>query len=222
MKFLQSFFVGQCSDNSIASLSVHCENSSVILIMSKIHFIIYVFTLILIASCNGNTNSDRLEVHKNSLAKNIGKKFELSGILDSTGHTVLLDFSKSDITIIDFWFNNCPPCIEEMNQFAGILSGKEKKVTVISISINQFGVWESILKTHTGKFAFLNNEIPNWSQYVLQAKDDEKLHNEISVDRLIELQRDFNVTFFPAYFVVDKGGKILVRPVSAVDYIKSL
>lgn len=179
--------------------------------------------LSLVISCQGlrDKNADN-EVKKQSLKNNIGEQFRLSGIADSTGNNVALDFSKSDITIIDFWFNECPPCINEMNRFVSLLPGKEKKVTVISISINQFGLWKETLKAHSGKFSFLSSSLPNWTHYVLQTKDDASLKNEISADRVAELQKSYNITFFPAFFVIDKKGTILSRPESAADYISQL
>ena len=187
------------------------------------HFIfLNIFLLFLIFGCQSNLDSKKFNKQKKSLTDHIGEKFEISNILDSAGNKIKLDFSKSDLTIIDFWFNDCPPCISEMNQFATELSGKNKRISVISISINQFWLWKKTLKEHTGRFEFLDNSLSNWTQYVLETRDDEKLKNDISVDRLLDLQKAYNVTFFPAYFVVDRNGMIQERPVSAVDYISNL
>ena len=187
------------------------------------HFIfLNIFLLFLIFGCQSNLDSKKFNKQKKSLTDHIGEKFEISNILDSAGNKIKLDFSKSDLTIIDFWFNDCPPCISEMNQFATELSGKNKRISVISISINQFWLWKKTLKEHTGRFEFLDNSLSNWTQYVLETKNDEKLKNDISVDRLLDLQKAYNVTFFPAYFVVDRNGMIQERPVSAVDYISKL
>ena len=187
------------------------------------HFIfLNIFLLFLIFGCQSNLDSKKFNKQKKSLTDHIGEKFEISNILDSAGNKIKLDFSKSDLTIIDFWFNDCPPCISEMNQFATELSGKNKRISVISISINQFWLWKKTLKEHTGRFEFLDNSLSNWTQYVLETRDDEKLKNDISVDRLLDLQKAYNVTFFPAYFVVDRNGMIQERPVSAVDYISKL
>lgn len=190
---------------------------------SLIHFIfLSIITLFLIISCHSNLDSKRFDKQKKSLYDHIGEKFEIPNILDSAGNKIKLDFTKSDLTIIDFWFNDCPPCIKEMNQFANVLSGKNKRISVISISINQFWLWKKTLKEHVGRFAFLDNNLSNWAQYTLATRDNEKLKNNISSDRLSELQKAYNVTFFPAYFVVDRNGIIQERPVSAIDYISKL
>ena len=173
----------------------------------------------LFCACN-NVEDKHLELKKKSLTDNIGDTFKMKNVIDSSGNQILLDFSKSDLTIIDFWFNECPPCINEMKQFSEVLAGKEDKISVISISINQFWLWKPTLTNHTGIFSFLNNNTPNWTQYVLKTSQDEKLKNKISVDRLQEIENLYNITFFPAYFVVNKKGIIIERPVSAVKFIK--
>lgn len=174
---------------------------------------------VLFCSCN-NGGDKHFELQKKSLTDHIGDTFRIQNVLDSTGNQVQLDLSKSDLTIIDFWFNECPPCINEMKQFSEVLTGKEGKISVISISINQFWLWKPTLTTHTGRFSFLNNNTTNWKQYVLKTSQDEKLKNEISLDRVQEIEILYNITFFPAYFVVNKKGIILERPMSAVKFIK--
>ncbi len=161
--------------------------------------------LAVIFSCKENSKKVR---HQESLSDQVGKPFKVEGVLDSTGNEVQLDFTKSDLTIIDFWFNDCPACIEEMKQFAELLRGRENKITIISISINQFWLWKNTLNSHSGRFSFLANVIPNWKHYVLKTTQDPKLKNAISIDREQELQELFNVSFFPAYFVIDKNGII--------------
>jgi len=186
-------------------------------------FVFYGLILLLSTSgCQSNPNTKRIDKQKASLSDHIGDVLKIEGISDSAGNQVKPDLSKSELTIIDFWFNDCPACIKEMNQFAGLLAGKERKISVISISINQPWLWQQTIKTPTGKFSFLENRLSNWTHYVLQTKDNEKLKNDISTDRLEELKKLYNITFFPAYFVVDSTGIIKARPESAVSYIKQL
>ncbi|TDH25629.1 TlpA family protein disulfide reductase [Segetibacter sp. 3557_3] len=133
-----------------------------------------------------------------------------------------LDFTQYDRTVIDFWFSECPPCIAEMKQFEKLLRGKEKNLQVISISINRYGLWKSILEKPTGTFFFLSADVDNWKHYNLRSSQDERLKNDIPLDNNEQLQKRLNVTFYPAYFVVDRSGVIIARPISAVDYIKDL
>lgn len=178
-----------------------------------------IFLALLFTSCK-NGGDKYFDLQKKSLTENIGDTFSIQNVLDSAGNNVQLDFSKSDLTVIDFWFNTCPPCIDEMKQFSEVLAGKEGKISVISISINQFWLWKPTLTNHTGRFSFLNNKTKNWTQYVLKTSQDEKLKNKISTDRLKEIETEYNINVFPAFFVVNKKGVILERPVSAVKFIK--
>jgi thiol-disulfide isomerase/thioredoxin len=152
-----------------------------------------------------------------SLESHIGEKFHINNITDSTGKTVELDFTSSDITIIDLWFTTCAPCIAEMKQFASLLAGKEKKITIISLSINRFAPWKDALSGHNKTFSFLT-AVPNWKHYILQSPEDET-GGVISNKRTDELREKYKVFFYPAYFVVDKEGKILARPQSAVAFM---
>ena len=184
-------------------------------------FAVVMLASLLFVSCKSNSKEDKAS-EKKGMGQNIGDVFKLENILDSAGNNVKLDFTKSDVTIIDFWSNECPPCISELNQFGSILANKETMVSVISISLNQPWAWKESRVNHKGKFAFFEKGLPNWSHYVLQTTEDRALQNSISTDRLQELEKTYNVSFFPAYFVVDKNGKILQRPESAVEYIIQL
>lgn len=156
-----------------------------------------------------------------SLTKNIGEKFNTENFIDTSGKPVKLDFTKSDITIIDFWFNDCPPCNAEMAQFKELLKGKENKITIISISVSSYSTWKKLFIDKAPRYSFLTTEVPNWLHLNLQSNDDPRLKNSISADRLAELQTKLNVSFFPAYFIIGKDGIIKARPMSAVDYIKN-
>jgi thiol-disulfide isomerase/thioredoxin len=176
---------------------------------------------LLIVSCNQRPRNDkRIQEQTQSLANLIGEKFELKNIIDSTNKVIELDFTKSDITIVDLWFTECKACIEDMSQFSKILPSKKGKISVISISINQFWLWKATLINHAGKFSFLKNNVENWSQYTLLSPENQKLKNEVSLDRQDELAKLYDVTFYPAYFVIDRKGVIQARPISAVDFIK--
>lgn len=192
--------------------------------INKILSVIFYFPIFsfLILSCNQKSEKvKKIEEHTKSLTKHIGEKLQLKNIIDSTGKIVELDFTKSDITIIDFWFTECRACIEEMNQFSQILSEKKGKISLISISINQFWHWKATLTNPTERFAFLNNNVENWKHYSLLSTENQKLKNKFTLDRQSELAQFYDVTYYPAYFVLDKNGIIQSRPISAVDFIKN-
>jgi hypothetical protein len=159
----------------------------------------------------------RNERQAKALSAHIGEKFQLDNIVDSTGKAAALDLSRSDLTIIDLWFNTCAPCIAEMTEFAKMLLGKEMEITVISISINNFPLWKKTLDEHSGRFSFLAAGLQNWKHYNLLSAQEVK--QQVPTDRLDELREKYDVQFFPAYFVLDKNGIIQSRPPSAVKFI---
>ena len=142
------------------------------------------------------------EGHFNS---NIGKKFELNNVVDSLGNKVNLKF-ESDVTIIDFWFVGCGFCVYEMNQFNDLLKGREKEISVISISVDAAEYWK------TPNSPYLTNTSNNWTFFGLESKSLEE--NRKSLNGL------YNVTLFPSYLVVNNKGVIIDVPHSAVLYIK--
>lgn len=142
------------------------------------------------------------EDHSNS---NIGKKFELNNVIDTLENKVTLKF-ESDVTIIDFWFVGCGFCVYEMSQFNDLLKGREKEISVISISVDATEYWK------TPNSPYLNNTSNNWAFYGLKSKSLEE--NRKSLNGL------YNVTLFPSYLVVDNKGVIIDAPHSAVKYIK--
>ncbi len=97
------------------------------------------------------------EGHFNS---NIGKKLELNNVVDSLGNKVNLKF-ESEVTIIDFWFVGCGFCVYEMSQFNDLLKGREKDISVISISVDAAEYWK------TPNAPYLTNTSNNWTFFGL-------------------------------------------------------
>ena len=172
-------------------------------------------------SCGLDSDKEKKkEKDLESLNKNIGEKFDIENFIDSSGSQIKLDFTKSEITIVDFWFNDCPPCNKEMSQFRDLIKGKDKQIIIVSISVSGYEFWKKLFTDKSDRYAFLTTSTPNWQHLNLKSNDDPKLKHIISEDRLAELTTKLNVTFFPAYFVVNKDGIIKARPISAVEYIK--
>ena len=155
------------------------------------------------------------------LSSHIGEKFEIDNFLDIDGKPTKLDLKKSEVTIIDFWFDNCPSCISEMKQFESILSGIENSVSIISVSINNYSVWENTLTSQNPHFSFLRHDISNWKHVVLKSNEDARLANVIPGDNIALLTKKYNTNSFPTYFVLNNQGLITATPFSAVHYIKS-
>ncbi len=200
---------------------------------------LFIFTLILcFCSCDTNSNKEekkgkeekrridstlktRKEKGLESLNRNIGEKFTIDNYIDTSGTLIKLDFTKSDINIVDIWFNDCPPCNAEMSQFKNLIGGKEKRINIISISVSSFKDWKNLFTNESARYNFLKTKLSNWQHLNLKSNDNPKLHNKISEDRFNELKDKLSVSFFPSYFIINREGIIEARPISAVEYMKN-
>lgn len=154
------------------------------------------------------------EANYKSINQHVGQRFEIANLLDTSGAIVRLNFSNSDLTIMDFWFKGCLPCLEEMKQFESLLKGNDKKVSIISISVDRFASWKGVLTTPTKTFLFLSKPVNNWKHLVLKPKDTSSNPYTLLNERL-------GVKLYPSYFVVDRNGIIKATPPSAVTYLKT-
>ncbi len=145
------------------------------------------------------------KIDERYLNQNINKKLELNYLVDTLGNKAELTF-KSHIAIIDFWFVGCAPCLTEMRQFNAILKGREKEITIFSISIDEARYWKN------PNSPYLTKTASNWKFYGLDSK--------VLTDKNKYLHDLFNISHFPSYIVVDQKGKIVEVPKSAGAYIK--
>ena len=101
-------------------------------------FIIYQF----VGFCKYKANVTN---QRKAIKQHIGEKFPFIDVLDTSARETTLNFTEDQITIIDFWFKSCPPCIKEMQQFHSLLKDKNGSVKIISVSINNYFVWKKII-----------------------------------------------------------------------------
>lgn len=119
--------------------------------------------------------------------KLIGNKiFEFS---DTTynGNLVNFDSIQGKVTVINFWFINCPPCLAEMKGLNEIVTQYEsnEKVKFISFSLDDK---KSLEKDFFSKREFKFEVIPNSIEFIM-----------------FNLQSPFG---YPTTFVVDQSGII--------------
>lgn len=158
----------------------------------------------------------RLQSKRQAVNQFIGKQFPELPLLDVNSKPVSPDIGKTDNTIIDFWFRNCPGCVAEMQQFETVLKGKNKTISIISVSIDPNEVWQKTLNGSVPVFSFITKPVENWHHLLLNFSPGEGGKN--NAEHLSEL---LSVTSFPSYFVLDKQGVIKATPASAVSYIKT-
>jgi thiol-disulfide isomerase/thioredoxin len=158
-------------------------------------------------------------VYAMPLQNHLGEKFNIDNFIDSNGIITKLNFTQSEITIIDFWFSDCLPCIQEMKQFGYLIAEKSKEIKIISISINSYDEWKKALRSSSKKFSFLSRPISNWEHLVMKSNEDPTFRNDIPGDNIKTLSDRFQSQRFPMYFVLDKTGTIIASPFSAVDFM---
>ncbi len=165
--------------------------------------------------------------------KHIGKRFDLSNLMDIEGNRTVIKFS-TDFTIVDFWFKGCGPCLEEMKQFETLISGLEKKLTMVSISIDDVRTWKPLF-SECSIIPFLNKKVDNWNHYVLidttinQKDTIKKVRNGITIYSESSIRKmtgrdfiinEYGIHSFPGYLVLDKDGIVIESPLKVTDYIK--
>ncbi|OFY85984.1 MAG: hypothetical protein A3F72_09815 [Bacteroidetes bacterium RIFCSPLOWO2_12_FULL_35_15] len=115
----------------------------------------------------------------------------------------------SDYTLLLFWATWCPHCLEEVpkirdavKQINGELSKKGEKIMVAAVS--------------------LDTDKEQWQQFV----NEKKLLSFINFSELkgwkSESVKRFNVYATPTMFLLDKNKKIIAKPETAEELIKSL
>ncbi|MDP4239829.1 MAG: hypothetical protein Q8904_10220 [Bacteroidota bacterium] len=104
-------------------------------------FIYWILLFLPIAVASSTIIYGLVKINDRYLNQNINKKLELNYVVDTLRNKVMLNFD-SKVTIIDFWFVGCAPCVSEMRQFNSLLKGKEKEISVFSISIDDADYWK--------------------------------------------------------------------------------
>ena len=114
----------------------------------------------------------RLQSKRQAVNQFIGKQFPVLPLLDVNSKPVSPGICKTDNTIIDFWFRNCPGCINEMQQFEDVLKEKNKTISIISVSIDPKEMWQKTLNGSAPAFSFIKKPVENWHHLLLNFPQD--------------------------------------------------
>lgn len=177
--------------------------------------------LLLVVVSNGCQNQDKSFTRNIKHSNLIGKEFVNAGLLDTASNAHVLDFSKYDFTIVDFWFSTCTGCVIDMNRLNTIISREKGKFQVVSLSINSFDHWKALFTSKNEIYRFLKKKHLSWSHYVLKSLADPRLKNDVPMDNINFVELNYQTRAFPLYLVVDQKGKIVEVPTSAAEYLES-
>jgi thiol-disulfide isomerase/thioredoxin len=146
------------------------------------------------------------------LQAQVGQTFVLHHAVDSNGIAVQPDFSAAEYTIIDFWFKNCPWCIEEMQQFETVLKEAGNKFALISVSVDDTLTWKKVLRAEQQRLAFIARTVKGWRHVAVAAPGTQSAGEYV--------YEQYGVSSYPAALVVNRQGKIIAAPSSAVTYMR--
>lgn len=124
--------------------------------------------------------------------------FKVQGV---TQNTQPLHLPKAQYTLIDFWFSHCRPCLESFPALKKLyFTYQAKGFEIVSISTDpteDIGLWHKRLTTYA----------LSWPQYL-----DE---NAVAATKL-------KVHVYPATFLLDRTGKVLMRDITPEELEKFL
>ncbi|WP_456438587.1 TlpA family protein disulfide reductase [Psychroserpens sp.] len=118
---------------------------------------------------------------------------DFKGLNFSTQDSIELKTYRNKVVVIDFWYKGCLPCIQAM-PFLNELRVKYSKEKLEILGLNPFD--------------YKNGNIDKLSNFIEYNK---LIYPTIFVSQ--NVQRDYNVSAFPTFYIIDKRGKIVFSKV---------
>jgi peroxiredoxin len=120
-----------------------------------------------------------------------------SGIDVSGKKVKLSDIYKQNYVLLDFWASWCKPCLEQVPQLKKIHdSYADKGLIIIGISTDEDKKqWVNAVEKY---------KLDVWSQILSKADSDSDYFAS-------DISDSYGVEYIPAYFLIDKQGKVLAR-----------
>ena len=148
-----------------------------------------------------------LDFYNEELAEDIPLIATMPDIMlkEYSGELKSITSFDSEIVLVDFWFSQCAPCIEQMKYFPELLEKYRGRLSIISYSIDPPKTTQDVLLSRDKKWSFLKEEDPDWYFF-----NEQKLGNQQSLRQL------FNVQQYPTYIIFNKNGEILSQPYNGV------
>jgi len=115
---------------------------------------------------------------------------------------------KGKVLLVDFWFQGCKPCLEEMKFFPELLKKYDSELAIMSISIDTKEATEYILKNKPKPWNFLLSDNKNWTFY-----NDNRKGNS--------LVKELKIVEYPTYLLFDKDGELISTPMSGIAAVEN-
>lgn len=134
----------------------------------------------------------------------IGKQFPFIYLLDTSGNNKTLNITLgSKYTLIDFWFSDCYPCIEQFPEMKNLFHKYGDKFQIVGISIDGLP------------------RIDNWKETIIKLQLTWAQYLDLNGEHAGKLA----INSFPTNFLLDNMGRILYINLDMVDlkwFLKSL
>jgi cytochrome oxidase Cu insertion factor (SCO1/SenC/PrrC family) len=88
-----------------------------------------------------------------------GQKFFKIKTTDMYGNKINTKNYKGKILVVNYWFTNCGPCVQEIPELNKIVDKykNDNDIVFISIALDDAYTLETFLKTHTFKYRIIDN-----------------------------------------------------------------
>lgn len=138
-----------------------------------------------------NEKETKLETEK--MRKWINHSFPAFEIKNISGASVKNKDLQGKITVVNFWFTACQPCIREMPDLNNLVKQYQDSVNFIAFTFNE----TQAVKTFLQKYHFDYMQLPGAEQLI----------------------KTLEISNYPTHMVLDKNGKIKEIEIGATDNI---
>jgi len=115
---------------------------------------------------------------------------------------------KGKVLLVDFWFQGCKPCLEEMKFFPELLKKYDSELEIMSISIDPKEKTEYLLEQKSKPWNFLISNNKNWTFYNDNRKDKSLVY-------------ELKIAEYPTYLLFDKQGDLISTPNNGIAAVEN-
>jgi thiol-disulfide isomerase/thioredoxin len=115
---------------------------------------------------------------------------------------------KGKVLLVDFWFQGCKPCLEEMKFFPELLKKYDSELAIMSISIDPKEKTEYLLEQKPKPWNFLVSNNKNWTFYNDNRKDQSLVY-------------ELKIAEYPTYLLFDKKGDLISTPNNGIAAVEN-